>query len=99
MVTAIDDSRAGRPSTVVTLVPGTWARKAAWTKPDSPLCRALTEDGCEVVPAPSHRGWPNLYASERVISEVVGLIAPPAGKERIADVGARERPSAKRRRK
>src|SRR5688572_1167715 len=32
-----------RPQTVITLVHGTWARRARWTRPDSRLCRALSE--------------------------------------------------------
>jgi len=32
-----------RPQTVITLVHGTWARRARWTRPDSRLCRALRE--------------------------------------------------------
>ena len=40
-----DDPGAGQPTAIVTLVAGTWARKAAWTRPDSPLCRALTRAG------------------------------------------------------
>ena len=38
------------PDAVVTLVPGTWAGKAAWIRADSPLSRALTRAGCQVVP-------------------------------------------------
>lgn len=32
-----------RPQTVITLVHGTWARRARWTRPDSRLCSALRE--------------------------------------------------------
>ena len=35
--------------TIVTLVPGTWAGKAAWTRADSRLSQALTTAGCRVV--------------------------------------------------
>jgi hypothetical protein len=38
------------PGAVVTLVPGTWAGKAAWIRADSGLSRALTAAGCRVVP-------------------------------------------------
>jgi hypothetical protein len=38
------------PDAVITLVPGTWAGKAAWIRADSPLGRALTTAGCQVVP-------------------------------------------------
>jgi pimeloyl-ACP methyl ester carboxylesterase len=31
------------PDVVVTLVHGTWARRAAWTLPSSPLCRTLSQ--------------------------------------------------------
>jgi hypothetical protein len=43
------DERDGLDA-VVTLVPGTWAGKAAWTRADSRLSRALTTAGCQVVP-------------------------------------------------
>jgi Lipase (class 3) len=39
-----------RPDAVVTLVPGTWAGRAAWVRADSGLSRALTAAGCLVVP-------------------------------------------------
>jgi hypothetical protein len=37
------------PAWVVTLVPGTWAGKAAWAREDSPLHTDLTAAGCKVV--------------------------------------------------
>lgn len=43
----------GGPDAVVTLVPGTWAGKAAWIRADSRLSKALTTAGCQVVPF----GW------------------------------------------
>jgi hypothetical protein len=43
----------GGPDAVVTLVPGTWAGKAAWIRADSLLSKALTTAGCQVVPF----GW------------------------------------------
>ncbi len=51
MSTAFPDGCVGDgPDAVVTLVPGTWARKAAWTRTDSSLSSALTKAGCQVVP-------------------------------------------------
>lgn len=41
-------SETGQHSPVVTLVPGTFARDAAWTQPDSALSRALLDAGCHV---------------------------------------------------
>lgn len=42
--------RGRREHPVVTLVHGTYAREAAWTKPDSELSAALAAAGCTVVP-------------------------------------------------
>src|SRR5580698_11428589 len=57
MSTAFPDGHVrGGPAAVVTLVPGTWAGKAAWIRADSPLSSALTTAGCQVVPFEwSHR--------------------------------------------
>jgi hypothetical protein len=51
MSTAFPDGHVrDGPDAVVTLVPGTWAGKAAWIRADSRLSRDLTKAGCQVVP-------------------------------------------------
>jgi hypothetical protein len=56
IATSPDGSVRDAPDTVVTLIPGTWAGKAAWIRADSPLSSALTTAGCQVVPFEwSHR--------------------------------------------
>jgi hypothetical protein len=70
------------PDAVVTLVPGTWAGKAAWTGADSPLSTALTKAGCQVVPFEwSHS---NCYrararAAERLAGQLQGQVKENPG--------------------
>ena len=78
--------RAG-PGTVVTLIPGTWAGKAAWIRADSPLNRALTTAGCQVVPFEwshrnSHRA--RARAAQRLAEQLHGQInESPAARQWI----------------
>src|ERR1700722_20304807 len=70
------------PDTVVTLVPGTWAGKAAWIRTDSPLSSALTTAGCQVVPfewshSNCHRA--RARAAVRLAEQLQGQISENAG--------------------
>src|SRR5690242_18299762 len=72
----------GGPDAVVTLVPGTWAGKAAWIRADSLLSKALTRAGCQVVPF----GWShsNCYrartrAALRLAEQIQGQIKENPG--------------------
>ncbi|WP_341538470.1 hypothetical protein [Streptacidiphilus pinicola] len=65
------------PDAIVTLVPGTWAGKAAWTQADSPLSRALTAAGCEVAPfewSHSNSFRARMRAAVRLADQIQGRI-------------------------
>jgi pimeloyl-ACP methyl ester carboxylesterase len=68
-----EDAPVDEPSTVITLVHGTWSRRAAWTQPGSPLRRTLSRAAAG--PVVFHRfGWSgrnSISARQRGVRELV----------------------------